>query len=90
MAKTVEEKAYYKQIGKNIKQLRGGKDLTQKDLASVVGVTFQQIQKYEKGDSKMDVFKLNELAKLFDINLDDLCNGTFELSVKNESKNSEL
>ena len=82
MAKTVEEKAYYKQIGENIKKCRLNKGLTQKDLASVIGVSFQQIQKNEKGDTKIDVFKLNELAKLFDVNLDDLCNGTFELSVK--------
>ena len=38
-------------IGKNIKKLRLEKEMTQKELAGIVGVSFQTLSKWEHGGS---------------------------------------
>ncbi len=40
-------------LGEKIKQRRKHLKMTQKDLAGLLGVTFQQVQKYEKGISNI-------------------------------------
>tara|TARA_R100000988_G_C3992840_1_gene163845 strand:+ start:224 stop:646 length:423 start_codon:yes stop_codon:yes gene_type:complete len=48
---------------------RGISRLTQAELGKVLNVTFQQIQKYEKGQNSVPVWKLYQLSKYlkFDI-----------------------
>ena len=36
-------------IGRNLRQLREERGITQKDIAKILGVSYQQIQKYECG-----------------------------------------
>jgi transcriptional regulator with XRE-family HTH domain len=60
----------YKQIGEKIRKLRLMKGMSQKELARYVGVTYQQIQNYEKGKSKIPVDRLIEIAKAFEVSLD--------------------
>lgn len=57
-------------LGQKIKKLRIGKDLTQKELADQVHVTFQTVSKWEKDENEPDVSTLRELARLFDCSLD--------------------
>ena len=57
-------------LGQKIKKLRTEKNLTQKDLADQVHVTFQTVSKWEKDENEPDVSTLRELAKLFDCSLD--------------------
>lgn len=57
-------------LGQKIKKLRGEKNLTQKDLADQVHVTFQTVSKWENDENEPDVTTLRELAKLFDCSLD--------------------
>lgn len=40
--------------------------VSQQDLADQLGVTFQQVQKYEKGANRISAGRLYELAKLLD------------------------
>ena len=44
-----------KKYAKNLKKLRKMNKLTQGQLASKVGLTFQQIQKYESGKNRMSL-----------------------------------
>ena len=37
-------------------------DMTQSDLAKVIGLTFQQLQKYEKGKNRVSATTLQKLA----------------------------
>jgi len=62
--------AIYRQIGEKIRRLRQTKGLSQKDLASYVGVTYQQIQNYEKGKSKIPVDRLIKIAEALEVSLD--------------------
>src|SRR5581483_11987982 len=41
--------------------------LSQTEVGEHVGVTFQQIQKYEKGTNRVSAGRLAELAKLFGV-----------------------
>ena len=67
----------YTYIGKQILESRyqyrvvGGtrKIMTQTQLGNVCGVTFQQIQKYEKATNKVPIDKLIEIAKATNKNL---------------------
>lgn len=57
-------------LGQKIKKLRVEKNLTQKDLADRLYVTFQTVSKWENDENEPDVATLRELAKLFDCSLD--------------------
>ena len=50
------------QIGKKVKARREELKLTQTKLAKSCGVTFQQIQKYEKGINGLTAFRLKQIA----------------------------
>lgn len=50
-------------IGKRVKSRRLQIDLSQEKLADLVGVTFQQIQKYENGVNRVAASRLWEMAK---------------------------
>jgi transcriptional regulator with XRE-family HTH domain len=53
----------HKQIGIEIKRIREARGMSQMELAEGVGVSFQQIQKYEKGINKISVERIQQIAK---------------------------
>ncbi len=57
-------------LGQKIKKLRSEKNLTQKDLADQVYVTFQTVSKWEKDENEPDISTLKELAKIFGCSVD--------------------
>ena len=44
---------YYKELGRKIRDIREKNNLTQREIAIKVGVTFQQYQKYERGENRI-------------------------------------
>ncbi len=52
-----------KKIGEQIKSLRKSWGLSQLDLAERIGISFQQVQKYEKGTTKISVMRLYQISK---------------------------
>lgn len=56
-------------IGGQIRKRRHILGMSQSDLANKIGVTFQQIQKYEKGTNKVMASRLYELSKIMNVNL---------------------
>lgn len=59
-------------FGKNIKRLRKERDLTQENLADYLGVTFQAISKWERGEGYPDITTLPNIASFFNVTIDDL------------------
>lgn len=59
-------------LGENIKRLRREKELTQEKLAEFLGVTFQSISNWERGESYPDISMLPEIAGFFRVSIDDL------------------
>ena len=68
--RTNEELAVNKVIGQNLKYLRKVNDLNQTKVGNTIGVTFQQIQKYEKGKNGVSSYRLKQLADKFKVSLD--------------------
>lgn len=56
-------------IGKKIRQLRKVNYLTQTELASLLGVRFQQVQKYESGENRISAGRLFLVAEIFGVNV---------------------
>ncbi len=50
-------------VGGRLKQIRGLRGLSQTNLADTVGLTFQQIQKYENGANRISASRLWEFAE---------------------------
>jgi transcriptional regulator with XRE-family HTH domain len=51
-----------KNIGIKIRQIRKGWGLSQIELAERMGISFQQIQKYEKGSTRISVMRLKQIS----------------------------
>lgn len=51
-----------KHIGERIRAARLDKSMSQTDLGQKIGITFQQIQKYEKGANNISVVNLKRMA----------------------------
>lgn len=54
-------------VGAKLKELRKSVKMSQTDLATRVGVTFQQIQKYERGTNRIGASRLWDFCKVFDV-----------------------
>ncbi len=55
------------QVGVNIRRVRKGRSMSQEELAHAVGLTFQQIQKYERGSNRVSCSKLVEIARAMNV-----------------------
>lgn len=59
-------------VGDRIRQLRKARGITQTELASAIGLTFQQVQKYEKARNRISASKLAQIAKIFKVDVAEL------------------
>ncbi|PKK39659.1 hypothetical protein ABB02_00999 [Clostridiaceae bacterium JG1575] len=59
-------------IGQRIARYRKASNRTQQDLADALGVTYQAVSNWERGQSMPDILRLKDLARLFALPLDDL------------------
>ncbi len=59
-------------VGRRLKLLRNQKHISQKELASRLDVTFQQIQKYEKGLNRLPASRMLAVCFSLDITPNDL------------------
>jgi transcriptional regulator with XRE-family HTH domain len=57
-------------VGARVRQRRTLLGMTQTDLANALGLTFQQVQKYERGINRISASRLFELARVFDVPVD--------------------
>ncbi len=61
-----------RRIGQTIARLRREHNMTQMALADAMGVSFQAVSNWERGQSMPDISKLPELAELFSTSIDEL------------------
>src|SRR5215471_5405182 len=55
------------EVGQRIKIQRLAAGLSQTELGESIGVTFQQVQKYEKGTNRVGAGRLTKIAQVFGI-----------------------
>lgn len=59
-------------IGQNIRRLRRERNLTQEEVAAHLGISFQSVSKWERGEGYPDITLLPALANYFHITIDEL------------------
>lgn len=60
-----------KAVGKRMRDFRLAKGISQEQVAEVCGVTFQQVQKYEKGVNRISASRLLTLSILFKVDMNE-------------------
>ena len=63
-------------VGRNVRIWRMAKGLSQSQLASRLGVTFQQVQKYEVGSNRIGTGRLVKIAAILGVPISALFEGT--------------
>ncbi len=77
-------------IGKKIAMTRKDKNLTQLEVADALGVSYQAVSNWERGQSMPDIEKLPELAEFLDLSLDDLLGNEGATQVQAFSSEKEI
>lgn len=72
-----------KEIGLRIKKVREALEISQMKLAEAVGVSFQQIQKYESGMNKVSIEKLKKISNALNAPL------TYFIGIEKETKRNK-
>lgn len=66
---------YRKNIGEKIKKFRVAAHLSQMALAEKIGISYQQLQKYEKGINNIPLYRLKRICELLGVPLSTLVEG---------------
>jgi len=59
--------AFDRQVAQNLQRLRSVSGLSQSQVAEALGVSFQQVQKYESGANRLPLEKFYLLSQLFSV-----------------------
>jgi transcriptional regulator with XRE-family HTH domain len=91
LSKTIQGEAMNIEIANRLVELRRSKGLSQEELAEKIGISRQAVSKWERAESSPDTDNLIQLAKLYDLTLDELLFGkTKDSDTKNESHNNSF
>src|SRR6202162_3049271 len=55
------------QVGSRVRRRRNRLGLSQEKLGMAIGLTFQQVQKYERGANRIGASRLHELSRVLDV-----------------------
>jgi transcriptional regulator with XRE-family HTH domain len=56
-----------KHVGSRVRMRRMMLDMSQTELGNDIGLTFQQVQKYEKGTNRIGAGRLHEIARILQV-----------------------
>src|SRR3989442_6235884 len=79
-----------KLVGRNIRIQRLAKGLSQTELANHLGVTFQQVQKYEKGVNRIGCGRLYQIASILGVHVMDFFEGSGKTKPSNARSVQDL
>jgi len=54
-------------LGAKIRALRSSHCMTQAELGAALGITFQQVRKYENGTNRITAERLYKISRVFDV-----------------------
>ena len=69
-------------VGARIAALRKARGLSQSTLGRAVGVSFQQVGKYEKGQNRLGSSRLQQIAEFFDVPVSTLFSDEVETTLE--------
>ncbi len=76
-------------FGENLQAIRKKNNLSQEDLAEMLGVSRQAVSKWELGEGYPEVDKLISISKQLNVSLDSLMNNEGNSSIPENSRTSE-
>ncbi len=77
----MDKRSDSKYIGNLIRTARKASGMSQMDLAEKIGVTYQQVQKYEYGKDQINVKRLFQFAKALNTPVDKLVFGGKKITI---------
>lgn len=77
------------EIGNNLKKLRANKNMTQKELAEALNVSYQAVSRWENNEVEPDISTLSKLSQIFGVSVDQIINGDVD-KPKEEPHNEEV
>ncbi len=72
------------EIGNRLREFRKRRGLTQEQLSEKIGVTFQQIQQYENGSSRLNSDRLQQISMALEIPVGSLFDDSDERALTDE------
>jgi transcriptional regulator with XRE-family HTH domain len=78
------------EIGRKIRALRLERGLSQSGLAEGIGLTFQQVQKYEKGANRVSAGRLQRIADLLSVPITFFYSGMGVRTKKDDAQSTGL
>ena len=77
MTKTqrLDEQAVDELIGRNLRTFRLQKNMSQEQIAAAVKLSFQQVQKYEKGANRISGSRMAQFCQLLNVTPNDFFKG---------------
>ena len=75
-------------LAENLKKIRKEHNLSQEQLAEQLGVSRQSVSKWESNQAYPEMDKVIQLAKMFNLNVDDLLNQ--DIREVNREKQSKI
>src|SRR5690349_21644431 len=70
--KNTDSNRFYRDLGSALRLARLAAGKTQTEVADEIGVSFQQLQKYENGANRIPIEQLVTIAEYFDVSLSTL------------------
>lgn len=86
----MDEKELRENFANNLLKLRKSKNWNQQDLAEKLSYSDKAISKWENGDTMPDIFTIQCIASLFNINIDELISKENVVKSSNKQKNRVL
>jgi len=56
-----------------MRRIRIERNLTLKEVAKIIGISYQQIQKYELGDNELSITAMKKIAAALEIDACEIC-----------------
>jgi len=72
------------EIGERLREFRKRRGLTQEQLSEKIGVTFQQIQQYENGSSRLNSDRLQQISIALEIPIGSLFDDSDERALTDD------
>lgn len=79
-----------KEVGRRIRQFRQDAGLSQEALAELVGVSFQQVQKYESGHTTLNILKLQQIADALKVQVSDFFDSVVVKNIRLTGEEDQL
>ena len=78
------------EIGRKIRALRLQRGMSQSALAEKIGLTFQQVQKYEKGTNRVSAGRLQQIADVLGVDVTFFFSGVGTRTKKTDVQNTGI